>query len=120
MQIERKIIFHGQYFQKFYLEQSNSVKEKIGYVFSLIKTVDRIPEKFLKHLEGTDSLYEIRIEVKNNIYRVFCCFDKGNLVVLFNAFHKKTQKTPKQEITLAKKLKNEYFKLKENDINEKR
>ena len=112
MVIERKIIFHGQYFQSFYLEQTDRVREKIGYVFRVIKTVDRIPEKFLKHLEGTDGLYEIRVEVGSNIYRIFCCFDKGNLVVLFNAFQKKVQKTPKQEIELAEKLKKEYFNLK--------
>ncbi len=60
-------------------------------------------------MEGTDGLYEIRIEFESNIYRVFCCFDKGNLVILFNAFQKKTQKTPKNEIDLALKLKDEYF-----------
>ncbi|WP_317618757.1 type II toxin-antitoxin system RelE/ParE family toxin [Chryseobacterium suipulveris] len=57
----------------------------------------------------TDGLYEIKVEFKSNIYRIFCCFDKGNLVVLFNAFQKKTQKTPKKEIALALKLKDEYF-----------
>lgn len=65
--------------------------------------------KFFKHLEGTDGLYEIRIEFESNIYRIFCCFDKGNLVVLFNAFQKKTLKTPKSEIDLALKLKKQYF-----------
>lgn len=115
---EREIIFHGQHFKDFYLEVNNSVKEKIGYVFRVIKSVDKVAEKFLKHIEGTDGLYEIRIEVGSNIYRIFCCFDKGNLVVLFNAFQKKTQKSPRQEIDLALKLKNEYFTLK-NKQNEK-
>ena len=109
MTIERKIIFHGHYFLEFYLEQNERVREKIGYVFRVIKTVERIPAKFLKHLEGTDGLYEIRVEVTSNIYRIFCCFDKGNLVVLFNACKKKVQKTPKQEIEFALKLKKEYF-----------
>ena len=63
-------------------------------------------------MSGTEGIYEIRIEVGNNIFRIFCCFDKGNLVVLFNGFQKKTQKTPKQEIELAEKLKNEYFEQK--------
>lgn len=115
---ERQIIFHGHYFQDFYLEVNDSVKEKIGYIFRVIKTVDKVAEKFLKHIEGTDGIYEIRIEVGSNIYRIFCCFDKGNLVVLFNAFQKKTQKTPKQEIELAKKLKKEYFTSKDKQ-NEK-
>ena len=63
-------------------------------------------------MSGTEGLYEIRIEFEGNIYRIFCCFDKGNLVLLFNGFQKKTQKTPKKEIDLAQKLKNEYFEAK--------
>ena len=109
MRRERQIIFHGHYFQEFYLTVNESVREKIGYVFRVIETVDKVSEKFLKHIEGSDGLYEIRIESGSNIYRIFCCFDRGNLVVLFNAFQKKTQKTPKQEIELAKKLRDEYF-----------
>ncbi len=109
--IERQIIFHKHYFQDFYINVDDKVKEKIGYVFRLIKTVDKVPEKFLKHIEGREGLYEIRIEVGSNIYRIFSCFDKGNLIVLFNAFQKKSQKTPAQEIELAEKLKLEYFNL---------
>ena len=91
----REIIFYEDYFIEFYQQQDDKVKSKIQYVLELIKQVDRVPEKFLKHLTGTDGLYEIRIEYQSNIYRIFCCFDKGQLVVLFNGFHKKTQKTPK-------------------------
>ncbi|MCE9540463.1 MAG: type II toxin-antitoxin system RelE/ParE family toxin [Bacteroidetes bacterium] len=112
MERERQIIFHEHYFQDFYLEQTEKVREKIGYVFKVVKTVDKIPSKFLEHLTGTDGLYEIRVEVGSDIFRIFCCFDKGNIVVLFNAFQKKSQKTPKQEIALAEKLKKEYFNLK--------
>ena len=72
-----------------------------------------VPTKFLKSIEGTNNLYEIRIEHNGNIYRIFCCFDEGNLVILFNAFQKKTQKTPKTEIERAKRIKDEYFKAKE-------
>lgn len=93
----------------FYLEQNDKVQTKFDYVSRVIRTVNKIPEKFLKHLEGTNGLYEISIEVVSNIFRVFCCFDKGNPVVPFNAFQMKTQKTPKQEIELAEKLKKEYF-----------
>jgi phage-related protein len=110
---ERQIIFHGHHFQEFYLKMTDKVKEKIGYVFKVVATVDKVSEKFLKHLEGTDGLYEIRVEVGSDIYRIFCCFDKGNIVVLFNGFQKKTQKTPKQEIELALKLKKEYIALKQ-------
>jgi phage-related protein len=109
---QRQIIFHKHYFVSFYAAQSKNVQEKIDYVFILLRTVDRVPRKFLDHLEGTDGLYEIRVEYSSNIYRIFCCFDKGNLVILFNAFQKKTQKTPKQEIEMAERLKKEYFMLK--------
>jgi phage-related protein len=107
--MERQIIFYESYFQEFFIEQNNKVREKIAYVFKVIISVQNIPAKFLKHLEGTDGLYEIRIEYESNIYRIFCCFDKGNLVVLFNAFQKKTQKIPKNEMDLAIKLKTQYF-----------
>ena len=60
-------------------------------------------------MSGTAGLWEIRTQVGNNIYRVFCCFDKGNLVILFSGFQKKTQKTPKKEIEKAQRLKKEYF-----------
>ena len=109
METERQIIFHKHYFQDFYLEVDDSVKEKIGYVFHVIKTVAIVSKKFLRHIDGSDGLYEIRIEVGSDIYRIFCCFDRGNLVVLFNVFQKKTQKTPKQEIEFAEKLKFEYI-----------
>jgi len=110
--MERKIIFHGNHFLNFYQKQDLKVKSKIKYVFELIKQVDRVPEKFLSPMTGYDGLFEVRIEYQSNIYRVFCCFDEGRLVVLFNGFQKKTQKTPKKEIEKAMKLKKEYFQLK--------
>jgi len=107
--MQRKIIFYEHYFTDFYLKQSEKVQEKIEYVFKILRTVQNVPKKFLDHMTGTDGLYEIRIEFESNIYRIFYCFDKGNLVVLFNGFQKKSQKTPKKEIDLALKLKDEYF-----------
>lgn len=75
----------------------------------MVKTLDRVPSKILKFIEGTDGLYEIRIEVGNNIFRIFCCFDEGALVVLFNGFQKKTKKTPAKEKDKAIRLMQEYF-----------
>ena len=116
--IERKIIFHGDYFISFYLEQTAKVQEKIEYVLRIIRQVERVPKTYLQHMEGTDGLYEIRVEYSSNIYRIFCCFDKGNLVILFNGFQKKTQKTPVNELELAKRLMKEYFTIKKKE-NEK-
>jgi phage-related protein len=75
----------------------------------LISTIQKVPEKYFKHMTGTNGIYEIRVEVGSNIYRVFSFFDKGNLIILANGFQKKTQKTPTNEIELAEKLKKEYF-----------
>jgi phage-related protein len=112
MDSQRQIIFYGNHFTDFYLEQPADVQEKIEFVFQLIRTVEKVPKKFLKHLAGTDGLYEIRIEFESNIYRIFCCFDRGKLVVLFNGFQKKAKKTVKKEIDLALRLKDDYFNTK--------
>lgn len=108
----RTIMFYENHFIKFYQDQNDKVKGKIQQVFELIKQVDHVPEKFLKHLSGTDGLYEIRVEYQSKIYRIFCCFDEGKLVILFNGFQKKTQKTPKNELDKAIELKREYFQQK--------
>ena len=114
--MNREIIFHENHFIEFYQKQDEKVKEKIKYVLELIKQVQKVPEKFLKHLTGTIGLYEIKIEYQSNIYRIFCCFDKGNLVILFNGFQKKTQKTPNNELEKAEKLKNKYFENKKLEL----
>lgn len=105
----RTIIFYQNHFIDFYKELNPKIKEKVKYVLELIKQVERVPEKFLAPMTGYEGLFEIRIEYQSNIFRVFCCFDQGQLIVLFNGFQKKSQKTPKTEIERAMKLKTEYF-----------
>lgn len=105
----RQIIFYKSYFLDFYDNLTDKVKDKIEHVLFVISVAERIPGKFLQHLSGTDGLYEVRVEYQGNIYRIFSCFDEGNLVVLFNAFQKKSQKTPPAEIEKALKIKAEYF-----------
>jgi phage-related protein len=111
----RQIIFFENHFIEFYQNQEEKVKNKIQYVFELLKQVEIVPEKFLKHVEGTDGLFEVRVEYQSNIYRIFCCFDDGRLIILFNGFQKKTQKAPKKEIERAKKLMKEYIESKKKD-----
>jgi len=119
--VNRKLSTYGKYFIEFYTALDKDLQEKIDWVFELIKTVDFIPKKYFKHIENSDGLYEIRIEYQSNTYRIFCFFDEGNLVILINAFQKKSQKTPQSEIELAKKLKKQYFIDKKlNEENEKR
>jgi phage-related protein len=110
--MNRQIIFYEDYFFEFYEKLNIKVKAKVQYVLELIKQVDRVPEKFLAPMRGYEGLFEIRIEYQSNIYRIFCCFDEGRLVILFNGFQKKTQKTPKNEIEKAIRLMKEYFQSK--------
>ena len=114
MEQKRKLIFFRNYFKEFFEPLKEKVKDKIDYVLFLVVSAERIPKKFFQYMDGTDGLFEIRIEFESNIYRVFCCFDEGNLVVLFNGFQKKSQQTPKKEIEKAEKLKKEYFDEKES------
>ncbi len=83
------------------------------YLLSLLETEDRMPVKFIKHI--SDGIYELRLSYSGNIYRLFFIFDEGNIVVLFNGFQKKTQKTPKKEIEKAKKIKEDYYEHKRNN-----
>jgi phage-related protein len=104
----RQISFFKEYFQSFFDKQSKKVKAKIVWTFELVEDLQRVPEIYLKHIEKTDGLYEIRVQLGSDIFRIFCFFDQGQLVVLMNGFQKKTQKTPKKEIELALKIKSEY------------
>jgi len=105
----RTTYVYGNEFWDFYYTQKSEVQDKIDWVIGLIRSLRMVPEKFLKHLEGTDGLFEIRVKVGTDIYRVFCFFDEGNLVILLNGFQKKTDKTPKNEIDKAERLKKKYY-----------
>ena len=104
----RKIIFYKDYFENFFLRQKAKVQNKIIWTFDLIEELPRVPEIYLKNIEDTDGLYEIRVQLGSDIFRIFCFFDQGQLVVLANGYQKKSQKTPKQEIVKASKIKLEY------------
>ena len=106
----RTVFLYKDYFTDFFIKQKQKVKDKIIWTFKLIETIQQVPEEYLKHMEGTDGLYEIRVKLGSDIFRIFCFFDDGKLVVLANGFQKKTQKTPKSEIERALKIKKEYEK----------
>jgi phage-related protein len=107
-QKSRTIIFYKDYFNEFFVKQRDKVKAKIIWTLDLIEEIERIPETYLKHIENTEGLFEIRVQQGTDIFRIFCFFDHGQLVILANGFQKKTQKTPKQEILKALKIKEEY------------
>ena len=110
MDVEKiRIVFlYKDYFTDFYNQQTLKVKDKIIWTLKLIETIQQVPEECLKHLEATDGLFEIRVQLGSNIFRIFCFFDEGKLIVLANGFQKKSQKIPKSEIEKALKIKKEY------------
>jgi phage-related protein len=105
----REVIAYKNYFVDFLTKQPIKVQDKIFKIIEAIETLERIPTTYLKLLSGTNGLYEARIQLGTDIWRVFCFFDKGKLVILLNGFQKKTQKTPKNEIEKAIILMKEYY-----------
>lgn len=105
----RQFLAYKDYFPDFKRTLTKEVLKKIYQVFMLIMTTPDIPSKFFQPIKNVQGLYEIRIEESGNIYRIFCCFDEGNLIILFHGFQKKTQKTPPGQIERAKKIMDEYF-----------
>lgn len=112
MKNKRELYFYKEYFKKFYDEQNDKVKKKILWTLRVITELDQIPESYLKHIINSSGLYEIRVQVGSNIFRIFCFFDTDNLVVIEHGFQKKTQKTPKQQIERAEQIKREYYESK--------
>ena len=105
----RTTYVYGTEFWDFYYNQRSEVQDKIDWVIGLVRSLEMIPEKFFKHIEGTNGLFEIRIKVGSDIFRIFCFFDEGKLVILLNGFQKKSDKTPKNEIEKAERLKQKYY-----------
>ena len=106
------MVVFEDHFKEFRKTLDKETLKKLYQVLTLIMTVKRVPEKFLQAIKGRNGLYEVRMEHKSNIYRIFCCFDEGDLVVLFNGFRKKTQKTPKEQLDRAEAIMKKYFERK--------
>jgi phage-related protein len=105
----RDIFYYKNYYLDFFDTLKPEVKRKFNWTLKLIGTIDRVPIKYFRHMDNTSGIFEVRVEVGTDIYRVFSFFDEGKLIVLVNGFQKKSQKTPKSEIELAEKLKKQYF-----------
>ena len=105
----REVIAYKNYFVDFLTKQPIKVQNKIFKIIEAIETLERIPTTYLKLISGTNGLYEARIQLGTDIWRVFCFLDRGKLVILLNGFQKKTQKTPKNEIEKAINLMKEYY-----------
>lgn len=109
MEKVRTVITYGDYFYDFYLKQPRKVQVKIAKIIKAIEILPVVPANYLRLIENTDGLYEVGIQLGNNIFRVFCFFDGNKFVVLLTGFQKKTQKTPQSEIEKAMKLMKQYY-----------
>ncbi len=112
----REVTTYKSYFEDFFKEQSPKVQDKIIKILDLIEQVERIPVTYLKYIEGTEGLFEVRVILNGNIFRIFCFFDGNKLIVLLSGFQKKTQKTPKREIERAERIKAEYYNDKKKGV----
>lgn len=110
----RQIFYFENHYLEFFESLRPEVKKKFNWTLQLIATMEKIPKKYFDHMSNSTGIFEIRVEVGSDIFRVFSFFDKGNIIILLNGFQKKTQKTPKNELELAEKLKKQYFDEKQN------
>ncbi len=112
METKRELFFFKNYFKEFFDKQRPKVKKRIIWTLKVIEDVDRIPEIYFRHIEGSDGIYEIRIQSGNDIFRIFSFFDKNRLIIVGHGFQKKTQKTPQNQLDLAQKIRKEYYESK--------
>ena len=110
MPVHREVYFFKNYFLQFFRDQGQDVRSRIKWVLDLIREIDPIPEQFLKHIR--EGIYEVRVSSGRKIFRIFCCFDEGNIIVLFHGFQKKTSQTPSREIEKALRIHREYCEAK--------
>ena len=111
----KQVYYYKNYYLDFFQSLNSDVKKNFNRTIKLIATIESVPVKFLKHIENTDGLYEVRVEVETDMYRVFCFFDKGKLIILINGFRKKSKRTSIREIELAETIKKNYFYEKERN-----
>ena len=111
----RKVFIYGKYFSDFYSKQNQASRLKIDCTIELVRSLAVVPEKFLKHITGSDGLYEIRVKSGSNIFRIFCFFDEAKLIILLNGFQKKSVKTPVNQIAKAERLKKAYYEEKKQN-----
>ena len=113
MDTKRELFFFKNYFKDFYDKQRPKVKKRIIWTLKVIEEVDRIPETYFKHLEGSEGIYEIRVQVGSDIFRIFAFFDKNSLIIIGNGFQKKSQKIPHGQLEMAEKIRKEYYEEKQ-------
>ncbi|NJL65028.1 MAG: type II toxin-antitoxin system RelE/ParE family toxin [Methylacidiphilales bacterium] len=117
----REIIFYRADSERCPIEDfldflSAKQSQKVLWVLRLIEELEFVPSQYLKKLVNSDDIWEVRVNLGNNTFRLLGFFDNDSLIVLTNGFAKKTQKTtPFQEIYLAEQRKKDYLSRKLND-----
>lgn len=106
---KRQLYFYKNYFEEFFRVQSKRVRYKVLWTLRIVSELENVPEKYLKRLRGTSGIYEVRIRVGTNVYRVFCFFDRDDIIVVGHGFQKKDQKVPRSEILKAEEVKRKYY-----------
>ena len=107
----RQIVFHKTYFLEFYNSVNNKVQEKIDFVLEILATQHRVPTNHVKFIENSDGIYELRVSVRTDEYRILFFFEEGSLieggkiVILGNGFIKKDKKDYKKAISKAEFIK---------------
>ena len=84
--------------------------QKVVWVMQLVEDLVRIPKQYFKKLVNTDDIWEIRVQMGSDIFRILGFFKTMSEFIATNGFNKKTQKTPAHEIALAEKRKKIYLK----------
>ena len=95
----REVITYKSYFEDFFKEQSPKVQDKIIKILDLIEQVERIPVTYLRYVEGTDGLFEVRVILNGNIFRVFCFFDGNRLIVLLSGFRRRRRRRLEKKLS---------------------
>ena len=112
----RTIVFYEQYFLDFYKSVNLKVQEKIKFVLRILEKQSIVPVKYVKHIENSDGIYELRVSVGNDEYRILFFFESlslvegGKVVIVGNGFIKKDKKDYRKAVEIAEEIKKNYFK----------
>ena len=88
---------------------SGKAAQKVVWTLSLLEELETLPTTYFKKLVNTDGIWEVRVSLGSDIYRIFCFFAGNSVVVLTHGLVKKTQKTPPGEIERAQAYRQEYL-----------
>jgi len=95
--------------EEFLDDLSDRDAQKVTWVLRLVEQLEMVPQQYFKKLVGTEDLWEVRVQIGGNSYRLLGFFDGSVLLILTSGFAKKHQKSPAREIELAHQRRNDYL-----------